>query len=267
MDQVVQGCLTRPLLYGDTMSTIDDIDYNSDEYKIPGDITSDVYKVQVPLSVDEFTEKIINGTGVFDVLMSAVSAQLKGEFEDNRITGTEYTKAYIASVELAMNTALQFLLGKDAAYWNAVKSQADAITARIALQTAKYQTEGAKFQAQQAEKQLDLLDKQIEALHGQIDLNLEQQDLVQEQIETQRAQTLDTRTDGAVVKGTVGAQKDLYKQQVDSYKRDAETKMAKIFSDAWITQKTMDEGLTPPSGFNNSSLDSILSKLKLNNGF
>ena len=90
--------------------------------------------------------------------------------------------------------------------------------------------------------------------------------LIIEQTEAQRAQTLDTRTDGTVVKGSVGKQKELYSQQITSYQRDAEVKASKLFTDAWITQKTIDEGLNPPNGFTNASIDTILTKLKSNNG-
>ena len=90
---------------------------------------------------------------------------------------------------------------------------------------------------------------------------------VKEQTEAQRAQTLDTRTDGVAVVGVLGKQKALYSQQITSYQRDSEVKASKLFTDAWITMKTIDEGLLPPSGFQNSSLDQILTTLKTNNGF
>ena len=40
---------------------------------------------------------------------------------------------------------------------------------------------------------------------------------------------------------------------------------AKLFTDAWITQKTIDEGLTAPSNFANDSVNNILGTLKANN--
>ena len=85
-------------------------------------------------------------------------------------------------------------------------------------------------------------------------------------MESARAQTLDTRTDGLAVSGSVGKQKALYSQQITSYQRDAEVKAAKLFTDAWITQKTIDEGLTAPSNFANDSVNTILGVLKANNG-
>lgn len=89
-----------------------------------------------------------------------------------------------------------------------------------------------------------------------------QKELINEQTEVQIAQTLDTRSDGQTVVGTLGKQKDLYTQQIESYKRNAETNAAKMFLDAWITQKTLDEGLLPPDALKNASVDTVLSAIK-----
>ena len=94
----------------------------------------------------------------------------------------------------------------------------------------------------------------------------EQVKLIKEQMEVQRAQTMNTRSDGATtIVGSVGKQKDLYTQQITSYQRDSEVKAAKLFTDAWITQKTIDEGLLAPTGFQNTSVDAVLTKIKTNN--
>lgn len=90
--------------------------------------------------------------------------------------------------------------------------------------------------------------------------------LTKEQTETQRAQTLDTRSDGIPVVGYVGKQKDLYSQQIDSYKRDAEIKAAKLVSDGWMTQKTIDEAAQTPASFQQNMVDAVLQRVKQNNG-
>lgn len=95
----------------------------------------------------------------------------------------------------------------------------------------------------------------------------EQLALLREQTETARAQTLDHRRDGALVLGSVGKQKELYGQQITSYKRDAEVKAAKVFADAWTVQKTMDEGLLPPDNFTNTNVNRALQKLMVENQF
>jgi len=95
----------------------------------------------------------------------------------------------------------------------------------------------------------------------------EQLILTKEQVEVQRAQTMDTRVNGVTaITGAIGKQKDLYDQQIDSYIKDARHKSAKFWIDAWITQKSLDEGLAAPSEFTNSNVDEVLASLKLDLG-
>ena len=84
-----------------------------------------------------------------------------------------------------------------------------------------------------------------------------------EQRESERAKTLDTRIDGVTpVSGTVGKQKELYTQQIDSFDKDAKYKIAKIYLDGWITQKTLDEGLTAPTELQNTAINAVLSEIR-----
>lgn len=211
-----------------------------------------------PIDIDDLTQKRIDGSGVFDTLMSSVYAHLKGEFDKNRITGTEYTKAYIALTELAMGSAVQFVLQKDQTYWQAINAQLEGINARMQVELAQQQI--LLSQAELQIKQQELLNKQQELL-----LLQQQLVLVKEQAESQRAQTLGTRSDGAAVSGLIGKQVNLYQQQVDSYQRDAEVKAGKLLTDMWTTMKTVDEGLSAPSQASNASLDTLISNLRNRN--
>lgn len=102
-------------------------------------------------------------------------------------------------------------------------------------------------------------------LPRQLELIGEQIVLTSEQAEAERSKTLDTRSDGATVEGSVGKQKDLYDQQIDSFIKDAQHKVAKMFSDAWVTQKTLDEGLIAPSQFTNNEINEVLLAVRQNN--
>lgn len=82
--------------------------------------------------------------------------------------------------------------------------------------------------------------------------------LIDEQIDAARAQTKDTVVGGITVSGILGAQKSLYDQQRQSYIHDSMNKAAKLLSDAWTTQKTVDEGWTPPNTFLNATIDPAL---------
>lgn len=271
--EVEANRLLEELTKGDDF-TLPDIDMSGPEWDIPGGDGSPIFGAITKITNESLTTREVGGSGTFDALMESAHNHLKAEFKANRITGGEYTKAYIAMMESCMSNAVQFLLGRDQAYWAAALAQIQAVTARVTLATSKAQYVLAKIQALSAKSEYALTKMKIAtesetycaALFNASQMLPQQLKLVTEQTEAQRAQTLDTRSDGTTVTGSVGKQKELYSQQITSYQRDAEVKASKLFTDAWITQKTIDEGLNPPNGFTNASIDTILTKLKSNNG-
>jgi len=93
-----------------------------------------------------------------------------------------------------------------------------------------------------------------------------QLDLVREQREAERAKTLDTRSDGSTtVVGSVGKQKDLYTQQIDSFVKDAQHKTAKMYLDGFITQKTLDESLPVPTEMEETAINAVIAGVRSNN--
>lgn len=265
--------LMSSLMEGEDI-TIPQIDFDGPEFQIPGGTDAEWYQYITRLTNEDLTMGVVGGKGTFDALMEGFKAHLKEEYEANRISGAEYTKAFIALAQSAMGSAVQYLLGRDAAFWQAVTAQVAAITARVQLQTAKVQYYGILLEAMTkkanyALTKLKLATEDVTFATGQfqVDNILPQQKLLLiEQTEAARAQTMDTRTSGDTIVGVLGKQKDLYTQQITSYQRDAETKAARLFTDAWTVQKTIDEGLLPPNGFTNASLDVVLTTIKTNNG-
>lgn len=271
--EVEANRLLEELTKGDDF-TLPDIDMSGPEWDIPGGDGSPIFGAITKITNESLTTREVGGSGTFDALMESAHNHLKAEFKANRITGGEYTKAYIAMMESCMSNAVQFLLGRDQAYWAAALAQIQAVTARVTLATSKAQYVLAKIQALSAKSEYALTKMKIAtesenycaALFNVEKILPAQERLIQEQYEVQRAQTQETRSDALPILGSIGKQKELYSQQITSYQRDAEVKAAKLFTDAWITQKTIDEGLNPPNGFTNASIDTILTKLKSNNG-
>ena len=296
---------------------IPQIDVTGPSFQIPGGMDSELYKQVTRIANSELTTTTLDGTGTFDVLMRGFKAHLKEEYNQSRITGAEYTKAYTALVESAMAQGVQFLLGKDASFWQAMSAQIQAITAKLQLETARVRHTTAQLEALNQEAtfaltKMRLANENMQYCIGKFNheqmlpaqktgqdianrtavfnldmimplqkvglehsnsialFNLQtmlpqQYELLVEQTEVQRAQTLDTRSDGSTVVGAVGKQKDLYSQQIKSYQRDSELKAAKLFSDAWTVQKTVDEGFVAPENFQNPSLNDVLGHIKTNN--
>lgn len=137
--------------------------------------------------------------------------------------------------------------------------QRDKLDSEVAIQT--YQLSHL-FPAQVAGLTADTLSKTYNTEH----ILPAQLDSIKEQTETHRAKTLDTRSDGLAVEGTIGTQRELYAQQIVSYQRDAEHKAFKAMMDAWSVQRSTDEGLSAPSALDNSSINSIFNKYRNNLG-
>lgn len=277
----IDANLAYSQLLAATPIAIDSLDLTSQIYQVASDLNSPSYQQVSKIGNVDYTSGSVDGTGTFDVMMQGVKAQLQEEYTKGRITGAEYTKAYVALVQGVMQNATQFLLGRDQAYWQAVNAQVAMVTARVQLEIAKYEAVTARIQAETAKADFALTKAKIgteDAQYGQLKFQIDnllpaqllvlqgQAKLVNEQVEVQHAQTMDNRTDNFPVTGLLGQQKSLYAQQIKSYQRDAEQKVAKIFSDAWITQKTIDEGITPPNSFTNATLDEVLGALKTNVG-
>lgn len=282
--EILANTLLPALIAGKSF-TFPTVDLSQPIFDQPGS-TGPIHDVISPIDVDQFTSGTVGGDGIFDKIMSSVKAHLKEEYAGNRISGAEYSKTYIGLVTAAMSTAAQLLLSKDQSYWQAllVQQQAkiaetEAVKTRIELETARFGLIAKQYEAaaQEAGYGLTKIKLAIEdatyanlkaqgvglAFTNEFILPL-QKNLLQEQIEVQRAQTLDYRTDGGLVVGQLGKQKDLYSQQITSYKRDAELKATKLFTDSWITQKTIDEGLLAPTNFTNAELDIVLNRLRAN---
>ena len=121
--------LLTSLLAGKSFN-LPDVDLSDNRFQIPDDDDS-LYDNVEKLTNEDLTTRVVDGSGVFDALMSGLSAHLKKEYEQNRITGEQYTKAYTASLGGALQTAASFLLGRDQAYWQAVLAQMQARTTEI----------------------------------------------------------------------------------------------------------------------------------------
>lgn len=199
-----------------------------------------------PITNEDLTTKVVDGTGIFDELMTAANAHLDSQFKNERITGTQYAEVYLGQIQAVLANAVQFLIERDKTYLNNL-----LINAQIEL---------ANKQVELAEKQLEQADKQLELLEKQIELQQAQSDLAKQKIKTEIAQIADT-VDGVAVGGVIGAQVALYKQQRESFLRDAEQKSLKILADTWITRKTIDDGVEVPVNFDTDALNAFTQKV------
>lgn len=226
-----------------------------DKLKIPDELLDALQKAPRRLTIQDLTSRVPKGEGVFDALMETCYMHLKEEHERGRISGAEYTKAYIQSMTAALQGAIQFLTTQDSMYWQTLAAQLAAIKGCIEIYTLM-------VQYYIAEINVCLVKAQYAA--GKISLALSQEQIrkVREEMEHTRAQTIDTRTDGTPIGGIIAKQKTLYDEQATAYKRNTEIKTVGVWMDGYSVNKTTDEGLLPPDNLTNSAVDSVMSELK-----
>lgn len=203
------------------------------------------YVVQ-PITNEDLTTKVVDGTGIFDELMTAANAHLTYQWEQDRITGSSYAEVYLGQLTAVLGQAVLFLTERDKTYLNNLLVQA--------------QIKLAEKQVELADKELLVKDKEMQLLDKQIAVQEATADLTRQKIKTEMAQIADS-VDGVAVTGILGAQIALYKQQRDGFLRDAEQKALKIVADTWITRKTVDDGTPLPTGFDTAAVDAFTRKV------
>jgi len=127
-------------------------------------VADSVFTVPPAVTIAELTEGKINGSGVFDALMTSVTAHIDRERAAGRITNNEFAKIYVEFSSAAMNTALQFLLQRDAAHWAAVTAQNQAKLVQVELAKAAVELHEVK-------ERLKLTAYQAAAAKGQVALS------------------------------------------------------------------------------------------------
>lgn len=300
--------LSEKLYYNLTKSdnfNLDNLKINPDEFKLPDGLLDKIINYKVSATLEEVTTKDPDGTGAFDTFMTAISKHLEKEFSQGRIVGADYSNAYIAAMQMALQQAVDFVLKKDQVYISTttaqlaaieaaigiIKSKIDLITSQIQAYIAQTQYAGEKLKlanlhetyitliaqynklceevnVQKAQTSGTRTDNATVAgsIGAQIQMVNEQIKLVREQIESARAQTLDTRTDGAVVKGQIGKQKDVASQQIIAFKQKAGIDAANIASNAWITSKGMNDAVEAPTSMQNAALNNVVDQVYANAG-
>lgn len=225
-----------------------DIDLNGDEWKLAIDLNGPLYKNVERIEIGELTND--SQTGAFDQVIKSIREILGNELDRGRITSAQYATSLTALIESSLANSTQFLLQKDNSFWQAMQGQYDAMAKRAQVELVK---------AQIALAQMQQINQQVEFTNGKMNLMVQKENyctaLANREITVAKQAEL---SDSQIA---------LYKQQIVSYQRDSEVKAARLFTDAWITMKTIDEGLTAPNGFTNARVDDVLLKIRTENGF
>ncbi|MFW9602574.1 MAG: hypothetical protein ACMV1B_09660 [Prevotella sp.] len=169
----------------------------------------------------QVTDGTLTGNGIFDTWMRALGAHLKREYAEQRITGDEYAKAYIALMNNLLNAAVGFLTQ-------------DAQLA-MAKEKLAYELQLLDAQVKLANKELAIKDKDLELKEKQVAL-------AEAQLKAAEAQYKDT-VDGQPIGGVLGKQMKVYDAQAKGFKDNALQAATKIMVDTWNIRRQTEESL------------------------
>lgn len=230
--------------------------------------TKEIITTTVPtaIPIEDLTQVILDGTGVFDKFLTLHRLHLTREFEEARIQGKEYSEVYTKLYIAHLEQAIQFLLAKEKQAYelNLLEAQAEKVKAdaanankqleilqweltnklpmELALVTAqvdkmKADTDLAKEQLKLAEKELVLKDKELTLKDEEIAIAEKQLELAQQKVITETAQT-----DPSVVKpgSVIDMNNKALQSQIDGVKRDSEQKALQLIIQTWVTRMNND---------------------------
>jgi len=127
-----------------------------------------------PVSLDTITSTTLDGTGTFDMLMRTVTTRLQEEFSKNRITGSEYAKTYLGTMQTTLQQSIGFELQTQLNNLQASQLQLANQTAEVnkyraavELSTADLQREGMAIQNEDAKIQVCINKQQLNILNKQ----------------------------------------------------------------------------------------------------
>lgn len=170
---------------------LDKLKVDLNEFNIPQELLDKILNYHISATVDEVTTKDPDGAGAFDIFMSAISKHLEKEFSQGRIVGADYSNAYLAAMQMALQQAVDFVLKKDQVFITTATSQLTAINAAIETIKAKLSLVLAQIQAYTAQTEYANKKLALANLHEQyINLTAQYDNLLKERehIEAQTVQ-------------------------------------------------------------------------------
>lgn len=186
---------------------------------------------------DDLTTISLTGSGVFDILMQTATLHLKSELQAGRITGANYTQAYMAAMQYAMQNAVQFVTSSKQINGQLLLLEQQTLTElrNTNLIEQKVVTEKA-----QTSDEIDtvpvagVIKAQVDQLRSNTAQNNASTALIEQKRITEAGQTNNNTA------GILGAQQALYIAQKEGFEFDKVYKFASKLSDVWISRLSLD---------------------------
>lgn len=177
-----------------------------------------------------------SSSGVFDKMMEGIDRKLTEQFEEGRITGSDYANVYLGGMQVALQESVKFIQVQAQDKINVSQSAQDLALKRSQQELVEQQAqkevfnvETAKQQSIIAEKEVLLADSRKAKLDAEVTLLQTKALTEQEQIDL------------------VATQKSLYAAQEAGFKFKSATDVLKIGAELWTVGKTSSTAGGPPS--------------------
>lgn len=273
--------LTRDLNFNIPDIDLDSISLDDLDIEVPTELLDALKQSPTQINIDTLTKPEIGGDATFDRLMYAVKIHLKEEVDKGRITGSEYANAYVTMAGNAMQSAVQYELNRYQTNYQAILSHINAITAiieakcklassKVELATAKVMYASSVAQANNhratyADTVMNLGIKDanyglVNAQKDSIDATVTREDAVS----AQQIKLMVSQKDS--IDASVIRENNLTDQQIKSYIIKDKRECAKIYSDSYITNLSVDAGMKVPDSMTDTNISAVMDSLRQASG-
>lgn len=212
------------------------------------------------IKLTDLTNELVSppGTGVFDTLMQTAEARLQAQYDQDRITGSDFAQVYLGVMQEVLKSSISFLLNKDKA-----AGEVAVIEATLEKQWGYDVTrdvDGSLVLG--ASVGTGLIDEQITDAQNKVDLTIGQiaeiyakVALVGQQQETELAQTSDP-TGGLLL-----AKKLLVDAQTLGFASDTKQKVLKQMMDGYAVTLSIAGTATAPDATKEPQIDALTGEI------
>ena len=220
---------------------------------------SDLTKGKV---VTEGTDLQWKGTGVFDKLMEAVNKNIKIQYDEGKIKGTDYANVYLGSLQTVLQQSIEFILRE-----KLVEAQIEGV---------KMDNIVKEFEIEiKVPKELELLNSQVELAGQEVLVKMEQVEQLKAQVEQLKAQTeqavaqtalltrqqLELELNGVADRASKEAQTSLYTRQEQGFDDNKNQKLFEAQMNAWSLMFSSGMLKEKPEIITSKAVDDLYNKI------
>lgn len=208
---------------------------------------SDLTKGKV---VTEGTDLQWKGTGVFDKLMEAVNKNIKIQYDEGKIKGTDYANVYLGSLQTVLQQSIEFILRE-----KLVEAQIEGV---------KMDNIVKEFEIEiKVPKELELLEKQVELAEQEVLVKREQVAQTKAQAALINRQQTELELNGVKDRESKAAQTSLYIRQERGFDDNKYQKLFEAQMNAWSLMFSSGMLKDKPSIITDKAVDALYRKINV----